>query len=490
MEVEVDVRLGLPQMQLVGLPDAAVRESRERVRAALRHSGFELPPRSVVVSLAPADLRKEGNHLDVAIAVALLAALGQLPAQVLEGRLLAGELGLDGTVRPIRGALAFADLASHIGVTELLLPEAVAGQAALRRGPRVIAVPNLAALVAHLKGEELLPETLPSDLEGIDGKSMVLDLADVRGQASAKRALEIAAAGGHNLLLIGPPGSGKTMLARRMPGLLPPLALDESIEVTKVHGMVSDDPLSRLITTRPFRSPHSSTSTAALVGGGSQPRPGEASLAHHGVLFLDELPEFRRDALEALRQPLEDGEVSICRARSRLRFPARFALVAAMNPCPCGHLGDPRTECRCNAHAVERYRARISGPLLDRIDLHVEVGPLPLADLKAPAGESTGAVAGRVAAARARQRERFTQAGGPPVNARMGPAAMREHCALDGTGQRLLDQAYERLGLSARALDRVLKVARTLADLEGSDCLRPAHVAEAIQYRALDRRLR
>jgi magnesium chelatase family protein len=488
VQVEVDVHNGLPQIQIVGLADVAVRESRERVRAALKNCGFDLAPKSVIINLAPADLRKEGNHLDLAIAAALLAAHEQLPQEVLNGRLLCGELGLDGTIRPVRGGLAIADLGHRLGVQEVLLPAANADEAAALGSVRVIAVRSVAEAVQHLLGLEPLSAIDPHPF-ALSYTAPGPDLSEVRGQETAKRALEVAAAGGHNLLFIGPPGSGKTMLARRLPGLLPPLTLAESIQVTKIHSLVAEEPPAGLLHQRPFRSPHTGISTAGLVGGGSSPRPGEASLAHNGVLFLDELPEFRRDTLEALRQPLEEGHVSVVRVRAHLQFPARFSLLAAMNPCPCGHLGDPRFDCRCPPPLVERYRGRISGPLLDRIDLHVEVPAVSLRELRSGPGEPTAAVAERVAAARAVQHERFGAAAGSPVNATMGPEALRRHCAVDPSGRTLLDTAFERLGLSARALDRILKVARTIADLAGSDAIRAAHLAEAIQYRALDRRV-
>ena len=486
---EIDVRYALPGMQIVGLPDTAVRESRERVRTAIRNCGYKLPARSVIVNLAPADVRKEGTYLDLPIALGVLTAFDELPGQALEGRMICGELGLDGAVRPIRGALSIADLGHRLGVAELLVPAVNAPEAAALDRLPVIPVEHLRDAIGHLTGVQPVPPCAVPTPGEREGGGPGPDLADVRGQETAKRALEIAASGGHNLLFVGPPGSGKTMLARRLPGLLPPLTLPEAIEVTKIHSHAGGRPPRGLVTRRPFRSPHSSVSTAGLVGGGTLPRPGEASLAHCGVLFLDELPEFRREALEALRQPLEDGAITIVRARGGFRFPARFALLASMNPCQCGHLGDPRHECRCTPPEIERYRKRISGPLLDRIDLHVEVPAVTLGELKGTTGESSQPVAERVLAAREMQQRRFADAAVLPVNAAVGDAQLRRYCPLNARAQKLLDSAFERLGLSARAITRILKVSRTIADLSGRERIHASDIAEAIQYRSLDRRL-
>jgi len=390
VKVEIDLRNGLPSFHIVGLPDTAVRESRERVQSAVKNSGFTIAQRATVLNLAPANLRKEGSHLDLAIALALLAAHEIIPGEVLANRLICGELGLDGAIRPVRGALAIADLGRRLGVAEVLVPAANAREAAALEDVTAIGVASLAEAVEHLLDIRPLEAAKPAGPDGLEAGGV--DLAEVKGQESARRALEVAAAGAHNLLFVGPPGSGKTLLARCLPGVLPPLSRDESIEVSKIYsvaGVGGDGIRSR----RPFRAPHASISQAGLIGGGSVPRPGEITLAHGGVLFLDELPEFRRGALEALRQPMEDGVLTVSRARARITFPARFALVAAMNPCRCGHLGDSKHGCRCTPTEIERYRNRISGPLLDRIDLHVEVPAVTLDQLQGDRGESSAAVA-------------------------------------------------------------------------------------------------
>ena len=488
--VEVTVSPGAG-FSIVGLPDSAVKESGQRIASAFFESGFKIPNQNIVVNLAPADLKKEGSAYDLPIAVGVLGAVGMVNPDNLDRYVIMGELGLDGTLRPIKGVLPIAIEARRRQCKGIIVPAANAREAAIVNNLEVYGAVSLRQVADFFNGTADIPQTVV-DTRAEFANSLntyEYDFADVKGQQTVKRCLEIAAAGGHNAIMIGPPGSGKSMLAKRMPGILPPLTLSESLETTQIHSvaglMHKED---SLIAVRPFRAPHHTISDVALVGGGANPKPGEISLAHNGVLFLDELPEFKRTVLEVLRQPMEERRVTISRAKMTIDYPASFMLIAAMNPCPCGYYNHPTVACTCPAGAVKRYLNKVSGPLMDRIDLHIEVTPVPVSQLnKDGKAESSAAIRERVVAARAIQTERFRGNPGVHCNAQMGSKLTREHCRLSDECRTIMEQAMNRLGLSARAYDRILKVARTIADLEASPDIKPYHLQEAITYRSLDR---
>lgn len=492
VEVETNIEKQMPGFTIVGLPDNAVKESRERVTAAIKNTGYEFPIKKITVNLAPADIKKEGSAFDLPIAIGLLAAIEKIQMALLEGTIFLGELSLDGQLRPIKGVLPISVEAKKKGIKRIILPVDSAKEASIVEGIDVYGMENLLEVIQFLN-EEINKEKIHTNINEIFSEinNYHLDFSDVKGQENVKRALEVAAAGAHNIIMIGPPGSGKTMLAKRIPSILPPMTFEEALDTTKIHsiaGILAKD--QAIITERPFRNPHHTVSDAALVGGGSFPRPGEVSFAHHGVLFLDELPEFKKNVLEVLRQPLEDSKVTVSRSKLSLEFPANFMLASAMNPCPCGFFTDPNKECTCAPPQIQRYMSKISGPLLDRIDIHIEVPAVKYKELSAETkSERSYEIRERVIKARNIQLERFKGLKHIFNNGDMGSREVREYCKLDSSGSELLKMAMTKLGLSARAYDRILKVSRTIADLDNSENILSHHISEAIQYRSLDREL-